>query len=72
MNKSDGVTENEILDLLSLDNEVLFEAYEHWSPPTNDTVRVPSFSWTRLNFDLSKYLVQRQASGHTVLALYHR
>ncbi|XP_061436750.1 NACHT domain- and WD repeat-containing protein 1-like [Lethenteron reissneri] len=35
-------------------------------------VRLPPLLWTRLRHDLADYLVDRQADGHTVIALYHR
>nr|XP_039254746.1 NACHT domain- and WD repeat-containing protein 1-like isoform X1 [Styela clava] len=68
----DGVTENELQDLLSLDDEVMHDVYQYWSPPSQDVARIPAFTWTRLYYDLGEYIVQRQATGHTVLALYHR
>ncbi|XP_076802555.1 NACHT domain- and WD repeat-containing protein 1-like isoform X2 [Clavelina lepadiformis] len=67
-----GITESELDDLLSLDDVVLDASYRYWSPHTNAVVRVPSLLWTRLKYDLGDYLVERQAVGHTVLALYHR
>uniref|UniRef100_H2Y0Z1 Uncharacterized protein n=1 Tax=Ciona intestinalis TaxID=7719 RepID=H2Y0Z1_CIOIN len=67
-----GLGEAELNDLLSLDNEVLDCSYRHWSPPSHNVVRIPTLLWTRLRNDLGADIVERQSTGYTVLALYHR
>ncbi|CAN0002404.1 unnamed protein product [Lampetra planeri] len=67
-----GLSELELKDCLSLDDAVLADVYQYWSPPNRDMVRLPPLLWTRLRHDLADYLVDRQADGHTVIALYHR
>nr|XP_033811856.1 LOW QUALITY PROTEIN: NACHT domain- and WD repeat-containing protein 1 [Geotrypetes seraphini] len=67
-----GLSEAELKDVLSLDDEVLADIYQYWAPPSSEVIRLPSMLWTRLRFDLGKYLVERQADGYTVLAFYHR
>nr|XP_032822732.1 NACHT domain- and WD repeat-containing protein 1 [Petromyzon marinus] len=67
-----GLSEVELKDCLSLDDAVLADVYQYWSPPNRDMVRLPPLLWTRLRHDLADYLVDRQADGHTVIALYHR
>ncbi|XP_077982688.1 NACHT domain- and WD repeat-containing protein 1-like [Glandiceps talaboti] len=67
-----GLTEAELEDVLSIDDEVLDDVYQYWSPPNPDVVRIPPLLWARLKYDLQEYLVNRHASGKTVMALYHR
>ncbi|KAG8454860.1 hypothetical protein GDO86_001182 [Hymenochirus boettgeri] len=67
-----GLSEAELKDILSLDDEVLSDIYQYWAPPSNDVIRFPFLPWTRLRQDLEGYLVERQADGSTVLGLYHR
>ncbi|XP_070559643.1 NACHT domain- and WD repeat-containing protein 1-like [Ptychodera flava] len=67
-----GLSEAELEDVLSIDDEVLDDVYQFWSPPNPDMVRIPPLLWTRLKYDLNEYLVTRQANGKSVMALYHR
>lgn len=64
-----GLSETELEDVLSLDDEVLDEIFVWWVPPIR---RIPPLLWTRIRSDLSCYLVEREADGVTVLAWYHR
>ncbi|XP_069623861.1 NACHT domain- and WD repeat-containing protein 1 [Ranitomeya imitator] len=67
-----GLSEAELKDILSIDNDVLSDIYQYWAPPSEDVIRIPSLSWTHLRYDLEEYLVERQADESTVLGLYHR
>ncbi|XP_069820529.1 NACHT domain- and WD repeat-containing protein 1 [Dendropsophus ebraccatus] len=67
-----GLSEAELKDILSIDNDVLADIYQYWAPPNEDVIRIPSLSWTHLRYDLEGYLVERQADETTVLGLYHR
>lgn len=67
-----GITENELDDLLSLDDEVLDNSYQHWSPSSEKIVRIPTLLWSRLRHGIGEDLVERQANGYRVLSLYHR
>lgn len=64
-----GLSEAELEDVLSLDDEVLDEVFTFWLPPIR---RLPPLLWTRIREDLHSYLVTRDANGVTVLAWYHR
>lgn len=66
-----GLTEDEMLDLLSDDRDVLldFSKRKHHDPPDQ---RLPIAIWSRFYFDLEPYLVERAAPGGTVIAFYHR
>lgn len=67
-----GLSEGELEDILSLDDEVLDEIYEYWDPPVRHVIRIPQLLWKRIRFDIAEYLVERQAKGRSVIAWYHR
>uniref|UniRef100_A0A8C4XB11 NACHT and WD repeat domain containing 1 n=1 Tax=Erpetoichthys calabaricus TaxID=27687 RepID=A0A8C4XB11_ERPCA len=67
-----GLTEIELRDILSLDDDVLGDIYQYWLPPNKEIIRLPPLLWTRLRYDMGEYLVERQADGMKVLGLYHR
>ncbi len=66
-----GLTEDEILDVLSADQEIWqdFEHRAHHTPPEH---RLPVIVWSRLFLDLEPYLAERSAPGGTVASFYHR
>ena len=64
-----GITDSEMDDLLSLDDEVLDDLFQYHLPPTR---RVPPLLWTRLRADLPGYLVDSEADGVLVTNWYHR
>ena len=49
-----GLLDNEIVDILSLNDVVLDEVFEWWTPPLR---RLPIFLWTRVQSELGPYLV---------------
>lgn len=65
----EGISEMELLDLLSLDDDVLNSIFLFWLPPIR---RLPPFLWTRLRLDLDVFLVERDAGDVEVLSWYHR
>ncbi|XP_063770572.1 NACHT domain- and WD repeat-containing protein 1 [Pseudophryne corroboree] len=67
-----GLSEAELKDILSIEDDVLSDIYQYWAPPSKDVIRLPSLSWTHFRYDLEGYLVERRADGSTVLGLYHR
>lgn len=64
-----GISENEIEDILSLDDEVLYEVFEFHAPPMR---RLPSALWSRIKHDLSYYIVEKEANETRVIYWYHR
>ncbi len=70
-----GLTENEILEILFADPEYkaalarATETTRHDIPPT--ATRIPTAIWSRLRFDLDSYLTERAGTGANVLAFYH-
>ena len=64
-----GLTESELEDLLSLDDDVLNDVYQYWTPPVR---RLPPLIWLRARSDLGDYLVERGSDGARVSFWYHR
>lgn len=64
-----GLTGSEQEDLLSLDDEVLNDVYQYWTPPVR---RLPPLIWLRLRSDLGDYFVDRGSDGARVSFWYHR
>ena len=66
-----GLTENEILDVLTADDVVWtdFDKRKHHDVGER---RLPVVVWSRLSLDLEPYLKERAAPGGTVIAFYHR
>ncbi|XP_028397582.1 NACHT domain- and WD repeat-containing protein 1-like [Dendronephthya gigantea] len=64
-----GLTESELEDLLSLDDDVLNDVYQYWTPPVR---RLPPLIWLRVRSDLGDYLVERGSDGARVSFWYHR
>lgn len=65
-----GLSEDEVLDVLSADDAVLddFAARSFQELPER---RLPIVVWSRLYFDVAPYLAERGAEGTTLLAFYH-
>ncbi|CAF3244813.1 unnamed protein product, partial [Rotaria sp. Silwood2] len=55
---SGGLSEFEIEDILSLDDEVLQSIFVHYLPPFK-LFRIPSTLWIRIRNDMHKYLVEK-------------
>ncbi|XP_062599748.1 NACHT domain- and WD repeat-containing protein 1-like, partial [Saccostrea cucullata] len=64
-----GVSEFELEDILSCDDDVLNDVYQFWTPPIR---RLPPLLIVRLRYDLRRYLVNRGDSGIQILSWYHR
>ncbi len=65
-----GLSEDEVLDVLSLDGAVLddFAARSFQELPER---KLPIVAWSRLYFDVAPYLAERSAEKTTLLAFYH-
>jgi NACHT domain- and WD repeat-containing protein len=66
-----GLAEDELLDLLSEDDEVVAD-FRRRSPRSPELARLPDIVWSRLFSDLEPYLNERSADGRALLAFYHR
>ncbi|XP_072642956.1 NACHT domain- and WD repeat-containing protein 1 isoform X2 [Canis lupus baileyi] len=67
-----GLSEAELKDVLSLDDEVLEAVYQDWTPPSKELLRFPPLLWVRLRRDLGHCLARRPVDGFTLLAITHR
>ncbi|MGD2104599.1 MAG: DUF4062 domain-containing protein, partial [Anaerolineae bacterium] len=65
-----GLTEDELLDLLSEDQAVM-DDFRRRSPKSPAVGQLPVAVWSRLHGDLEPYLGQRQADGTTTLTFHH-
>ncbi|KAH3895797.1 hypothetical protein DPMN_019963 [Dreissena polymorpha] len=66
---NNGITEAELDDVLSCDDDVLNDVYAYWIPPMR---RLPPLLLVRIRTDIDQYIVERGADGARVLNWYHR
>ena len=59
-----GLSDAELEDVLSLDDTVLNDVFQHWLPPLR---RLPPLLIPRLVDELERYLAEREANGATVV-----
>ncbi|KAK6174034.1 hypothetical protein SNE40_017384 [Patella caerulea] len=64
-----GLTETELEDILSCDDDVLNDVYMYWTPPIR---RLPPLLLVRIKAELGQYFVDRGADGVRVFYWYHR
>lgn len=65
-----GLTEDELLDVLSVDKDV-FHDFTERAMHTPPELRLPAVIWSRLYFDLEPYLMERAADGANLMTFYH-
>jgi len=66
-----GLTEDELLDVLSADEDVLRD-FARRSPRSPEVDQLPAVIWSRLYFDLEPHFTERSADGVALLGFYHR
>ena len=66
-----GLTEDEMLDVLSRDKEVV-DDFARRSPDSPAVDRLPVIVWSRLFTDIRPYMTSRRADGTVVMDFYHR
>jgi len=66
-----GLSEDELVDILSADAQVL-QDFHRRSPKSPSITRLPVVVWSRLFFDLDPYLTERMADGAILMTFYHR
>ena len=59
-----GISQNELEDVLSLDDDVLKSVFQHYIPPVR---RVPGILWTRIRNDLDEYITEKEADDSCVI-----
>lgn len=57
-----GLSELELKDILSLDNEVLQSVFVHYLPPL-EVFRLPSNLWILIRNDMQQYLIEKDIDG---------
>jgi hypothetical protein len=65
-----GLTEGEILDVLSRDEKVMADFHRR-SPKSPEVGRLPVVVWSRLHADLEAYLAERAAEGNVLITFHH-
>jgi len=66
-----GLTEDELLDVLSRDKDVMDDFKAH-NPKSPDIDKLPVVIWSRLHASLKPYMTERRADGTNVMNFYHR
>jgi WD40 repeat protein len=66
-----GLTEDELLDVLSADTQVM-EEFRRRNPRSPEVGRLPVVLWSRLHDDLAPYLIERSADHTSLFGFYHR
>ena len=59
-----GISENEIEDILSLDDDVLYSIFEYHAPPIR---KLPIALWSRIKNDLKGYMVEKEVDDTRVI-----
>ncbi|CAF2915718.1 unnamed protein product [Rotaria sp. Silwood2] len=59
-----GISQNELEDVLSLDNDVLKSVSQHYIPPV---LRLPGILWTRIRNDLDEYITEKEIDDSSVI-----
>ena len=59
-----GISQNELEDVLSLDDDVLKSVFQHYIPPVR---RVPGILWTRIRNDLDEYITEKEIDDAPVI-----
>ena len=60
-----GISQNELEDVLSLDDDVLKSVFEHYIPPIR---RLPGILWTRIRNDLDEYITEKEVDNLSVIS----
>ena len=67
-----GLSEVELEDVLSCNDQVLNSVYQYHPPPVEGVVRIPPLLCSRLKHDLGDYVIERKTMGMTTIFWYHR
>lgn len=67
-----GLSEDELLDVLWLDEDVTGDFFRRSPQSPKDVTALPVAVWARLYLDLEAYLALRSADGAELLGFYHR
>ncbi|KFV51482.1 NACHT and WD repeat domain-containing protein 1, partial [Gavia stellata] len=67
-----GLSDMELKDILSLDDEVLSKIHRCHLPSSKTILRLPPLHWARLRSDMGECLAEQKADGFTLLCFAHR
>ncbi|XP_047933726.2 NACHT domain- and WD repeat-containing protein 1 isoform X1 [Anser cygnoides] len=67
-----GLSDMELKDVLSLDDEVLAEIHHCHLPSSKAILRFPPLHWAQLRRDMGECVAERKADGFTLLGFAHR
>ncbi|XP_074020124.1 NACHT domain- and WD repeat-containing protein 1 [Numenius arquata] len=67
-----GLSDMELKDILSLDDEALSEIHHCHLPSSKTILRLPPLHWARLRSEMGECLAERKADGFTLLCFAHR
>ncbi|NXY69783.1 NWD1 protein, partial [Glareola pratincola] len=67
-----GLSDMELKDILSLDDEALSEIHHCHLPSSKTILRLPPLHWARLRSDMAECLAEWKADGFTLLCFAHR
>ncbi|XP_025922865.1 NACHT domain- and WD repeat-containing protein 1 isoform X2 [Apteryx rowi] len=67
-----GLSDMELKDILSLDDDVLSEIHHCHFPSSKSVLRLPPLHWARLRSDMGECLAERKVDGFTLLSFAHR
>ena len=62
-----GLSDMEMEDVLSCDNNVLMEVYWIQKPPDDNILRIPGSLWQRIQYDLRAYMTTRLTDGRPLV-----
>lgn len=68
LQNSGGLTEIELQDILSSDDDILKSVFEHYLPPF-EIFRLPPALWIRIHNDMEKYFVEKLIDGAPCITL---
>ena len=60
-----GISESELEDILSIDDEVLTSVFKHHHPPIR---RFPLALWLRIKYELKDYITNKETDGVSVIS----
>ena len=64
-----GISESELEDILSIDDEVLTEVFQHHHPPVR---RFQMALWLKIKYEIKAYLTNKETDGVQVISWFHR
>ena len=64
-----GISDGELEDILSLDDDVLYAVFQFHMPPIR---RFPKILWMRIKKDSGQYIIEKEANDSKVIQWHHK